>query len=188
MILKGKKVILRPIEQDDIEFIRGLINDPWIEEKIVGWSLPLSKKDQELWYTNFHNTQNQIRYIIESPDEGVVGLTGLTEIDYKNGVATTAGIRVKRELQSKGIATDAYMTMFRFAFSELRLHRINTSALVENVASLRLMEKVGCKREGIQREAVFKGGKFHDVYTLACLKSDYETLIKENHYWESEKE
>ena len=184
MILKGKKVILRPVEFEDIEFIRSLINDPWMEERIVGWALPLSKKDQENWYANFHNTMQQIRFIIESPEEGVVGFTGLKDIDFKNGVATSAGMRVKRDIQSKGVATDAYMTMFRYAFQDLRLHRINTAAYEENAISLHVMEKVGCKREGIKRDANYKGGRYHNIVTLGILDFDYRERAEEMKYWE----
>lgn len=184
MIVKGKKVTLRPVEYEDIEFIRSLINDPWMEERIVGWALPLSKKDQEQWYENFRNTPEQIRFIIEIDNEGVVGFCGLKNIDYKNGSADGAGIRIKRDIQSKGIATDAYMTMFRYAFSELRLHRINTSALEENAVSLHLMQKVGCKIEGISRDAIYKNGKFHNQVRLGILDDEYWKVAKELSYWE----
>ena len=184
MILKGKQVTLRPVEYEDIEFIRTLINDPWMEERIVGWALPISKKDQEQWYANFKNTEKQIRYIVETEADGVVGFTGLGEIDLKNGVATSTGIRIKRDVQSKGVATDAYMTMFKYAFSELRLHRINTSALEDNIPSLHMMEKLGCKREGLKREAIFKSGKYHNVVTLGILAEDYWKKAEETRYWE----
>lgn len=184
MILKGKKVILRPVEFEDIEFIRSLINDPWMEERIVGWALPISRKDQEQWYASFRNTKEEIRYIIEVEKEGVVGFCGLKDIDYKNGVATGAGIRVKKDIQSKGVATDAYMTLFKYAFSELRLHRINTSALEDNIPSLHMMEKLGCKREGLKREAIFKSGKYHNVVTLGILEPDYIKYAAESKYWE----
>ena len=184
MILKGKKVILRPVEFEDIEFIRSLINDPWMEERIVGWALPISRKDQEQWYASFRNTKEQIRYIIEIEKEGVVGFCGLKDIDYKNGVATSAGIRVKKDIQSKGVATDAYLTLFKYAFLELRLHRINTSALEENTRSLHVMEKVGCKREGLKREEIFKNGEYHNVVTLGILEQDYWEKVKELKYWE----
>ena len=52
MILKGKFVTLRPIEAEDLEFIRTMLNDPWFERMIIGWSYPISKKDQEAWYAN----------------------------------------------------------------------------------------------------------------------------------------
>lgn len=184
MILKGKIVTLRPIEESDLEFLQQMTNSPELEESIVGWSWPVSMKDQRQWYQNFRNTDSFSRYIIETEEDGVVGLTGLRNIDWKNGTAEGAGIRIYNgKLRGKGIATDAYMTLLRYAFEELRLHRISTSALVNNNASQRFMQKCGFKQEGVIREAVFKKGTYQDKVLYGCLKNDYEELLKTHNYW-----
>ena len=179
MILKGKKTILRPIEAEDLEFVRSLINDPEIEKTIVGWSLPISRKDEEQWYASYSNSVQNIRYIITTLDGERVGLTGLGNIDMKNGSAKTLGIRIDKNVQSKGLATDTYMTLFNFAFNELRLHRIETSAFDDNFASLKFQEKLGCKREGVKREAAFKNGEYKNIVTLGCLKDEFMPLYEE---------
>ena len=58
MILKGKKVRLRAIEQEDLEFVRSLINDPEIEKTIVGWALPISRNDEGA--PPYHRTGSEI--------------------------------------------------------------------------------------------------------------------------------
>ena len=68
----------------------------------------------------------------------------------------------------------------------MRLNRINGSALAYNKASLRVCEKVGFKREGVKRQSVYKNGKYIDEIIMGCLKSDYESLIKETHYWDED--
>ena len=50
MNIKGKKVMLRFIEPDDLEAIREMTNDPEQEHLIIGWSFPAAKKHQEDWY------------------------------------------------------------------------------------------------------------------------------------------
>lgn len=183
MILKGKIVTLRPIEKSDLEFVRSLINDPEMERTIVGWSWPISAKDEEAWYNTFQNSASSLRYIIETEVDGIVGLTGLANIDWKNGSAKGAGIRVRKDIHTRGIATDAYMTMFRYAFNELRLHRISTSAFEDNVASLRFQEKCGCKREGLLREAIFKEGEYKNLVLMGILKEEYDEYVEASNYW-----
>ena len=173
MILKGKKVVLRPIEFEDLEFIRSMINSPEIEKTIIGWALPVSRKDEEKWYANFANTQQTIRYVIETYKGEIVGLISLGNIDMKNGCAKDFGIRIDPNVQSNGLATDATMTMFNYAFCELRLHRIETAAFVDNIASIRFQEKCGCRQEGVKREAIYKEGKYKDVVTFGCLKEEF---------------
>ena len=182
MFLKGKVVTLRALETEDLDFVRDLINDPEIERTIVGWSWPKPRKEQEQWFMDYVNSEKKVRYIIETPLDGRVGLTGLQDIDWKNGSATGAGIRIRKDVQSKGLATDAYMTLFKYAFEELRLHRINTSAFEDNLASLKFLEKCGCKREGIQREAIYKEGTYKNLVMLAILEDDYHNVAQ--NYWQ----
>lgn len=187
MELHGKKVILRAVEEEDLEMLRELSNDPEFEKMVVGWSFPISKKDQAAWFANCKNGSDRLRYTITTAEDGPVGMIGLRDIDWKNGVASGLGMRVaKKEIRTRGLATDAWMTLMRYAFEELRLNRINGSALEYNKPSLRVCEKVGFKVEGVQRQAVFKNGAFHNLVLLGCLRSDYEQLITENHYWDEE--
>ncbi len=185
MELYGKKVKLRAVEESDIEMLRVLTNDPEFEKMIVGWSLPVSRDDQRKWYANIQNGLSRLRYTIETEEDGPVGMIGLRDIDWKNGRAYGLGMRIaKKDIRTRGLATDAWMTLLRYAFEELRLNRIDGSALAYNKASLRVCEKVGFKVEGVQRQATYKNGAFHDVVVMACLKSDYYELIENNHYWD----
>lgn len=184
MILKGRIVTLRPIEEEDIEFIRNMINDPYIESRIVGWAYAISKRDQAEWYKSFRNNDSHIRFIIETEKEGAVGLTGLANIDWKNGSAMGGGIRIANDAnRSKGIATDSYMTLLRYAFEELRLNRVSVSALDFNIQSLRFLEKVGFKPEGTAKQAIYKNGKYHNLIYMGILKSEYDEKVCETSYW-----
>lgn len=185
MNIHGKYVVLRAVEPEDIEMIRNLTNSPDYESQIVGYTLSLSKKDQEEWYQSYKVSMEIMRYTIETKEDGPVGMIGLGHFDWKNGTASGLGMRIaKKDLRQRGLATDAWMALMRYAFDELRLNRINGSALEHNKASLRVCEKVGFKVEGVQREAIYKNGQFHNVVMLGCTKSDYYKLIQENKYWE----
>ena len=185
MELYGKKVILRAVEEEDIEMLRELTNSPDFEKMIVGWSFPISKKDQLEWFANCKNDATRLRYTIVTKNDGPVGMIGLRDIDWKNGSASGLGMRIaKKEIRTRGLATDAWMTLMRYAFDELRLNRVNGSAIEYNAISLHVCEKVGFKIEGRMRQAVYKNGNYHDVVLMGCLKSDYQELIEKNHYWD----
>lgn len=186
MNLYGKKVILRPVEEEDLEMLRELTNRPDYENMIVGWSFPISKKEQIEWFQKCKNGLERLRYIIETPEDGAVGMIGLKDIDWKNGSADGLGMRIARkEIRTRGLATDAWMTLLRYAFDELRLNRVNGSALEYNIASRKVCEKVGFKVEGIKRGAIYKKGEYHDLIMFGVLKEDYIELVKENNYWKS---
>ena len=185
MELKGKKVVLRAVEEEDLEMLRELTNSTDYERMIVGWSFPISKKDQQEWFSKCRNGLERLRYTIVTEKDGPVGMIGLRDIDWKNGSATGLGMRIaKKEIRTRGLATDAWMTLMKYCFEELRLNRVNGSALDYNIASQRVCEKVGFKEEGRQRKAVYKNGAYHDLILYGCLKSDYEELVRKNHYWD----
>ena len=185
MELYGKKVRLRAVEPEDLEMLRTIKNDAEIEKCIVGWSYPISVRQQQQWYESYLNNNNQFFWIIETKEEGPVGYARLGNINWQTRTAQPGGVSIiNSKYMSKGIATDAYMTLLKFAFFEMNLHRINESILDFNIASQKLFEKVGYKREGVKRKAVYKNGEYHDLIIYGILKEDYIEKIKETDYWD----
>lgn len=183
MNIYGKTVVLRAMEKEDCEMVRKMFNDPEMEKNVVGWSFPLSRQAQERWYENHIGDQN-FRFVIETKEEGPVGIATLIDIDWKNRMAEH-GIKLADNVKrGKGIGTDAVMALMRYAFDELQMNRLNGGRLVENIASGKLYHKCGWQDEGLRRQYAFKGGKYRDYIPMGILAEDYYRLIAENHYWE----
>lgn len=186
MNIYGKKVMLRAMEKEDCEFVREIFNDPEIEDLVVGWSFPLSKYSQEKWYEENYNDKN-FRFIIETSEEGAVGVATLLDIDWKNRMAEH-GIKLSnKEFRGKGIGTDSVMAIMRYAFDELQLNRLNSSWFADNIPSKMMYMKCGWKEEGIRRSFIFKHGAYRDLIETGVLASDYYQLIAKNHYWDDNK-
>ena len=64
----------------------------------------------------------------------------------------------------------------RYAFLKLGMNRIATGVVISNEASLNSNDKAGMTREGVQREALWKDGKFQDVISFAMTRADYDRL------------
>lgn len=173
MNIKGEKVVLRGIEPEDLEAIRQMTNDTEQEYLIGGWSLPTTKKHQEDWYLRILGDKQNNRFAIEL-DGVFVGLVNLTDIDWKNRCAETSIRLTKEAPRHEGIATDALTTLIRYAFKELNLHRVYATILENNIISQKLHEKCGYQIEGVEREAVYKNGTYHNRYLMALLKKDIE--------------
>ena len=184
MNIKGKIVTLRAIEKEDLELMRSMLNDHEMENLVVGWAFPVSKYQQEKWYENNINNMNSLRFIIETEEDGAVGLATLTEIDWKNRKATHGIKLANKKNRTRGIGRDSVMAIMRYAFDELQLNRLNGSWFEENIASKTMYMKCGWKEEGRLREYIFKKGKYRDLMTVGILKSDYLKLIEETKYWE----
>ena len=73
-----------------------------------------------------------------------------------------------------GYATEAALALLRHGFETLGLHRIIATCQPENVASWRVMEKLGMRREAHFRKCIFRGdGTWWDEYFYALLEEEW---------------
>jgi len=75
-----------------------------------------------------------------------------------------------------GYATEAMRTLINFGFRDLHLHRLEDTADTRNQASVRVMEKLGMRREGHLRETIWKDGQWYDEYIYAILAQEWSTI------------
>ena len=184
MNIHGKKVILRAMELEDCELVREMFNDPEIEDLVVGWAFPLSSYSQKKWFESNYNSQN-FRFIIETKEDGAIGVATLLDIDWKNRMAQHGIKLAKKDIRGKGYGTDTVMAIMRYAFDELGLNRLNGSWFPENIPSKTMYMKCGWKEEGSRRNYIFKHGEYRDLVETGILASDYYQLIEDNHYWDN---
>ena len=184
MNIKGKVVTLRQMTQSDLQMICDMFNDPELENYVVGWAFPLSIEQQKTWFAKNVGDQKNFRFVIDTPEDGAVGIATLTNIDWKNRRATHGIKLASKERRTKGIGTDAVMALMRYAFDELALHRLDGSWFEFNAASKALYTKCGWKAEGVKREYIYKRGEWRDLTIVGILESDYRKLVEENHYWD----
>ena len=143
MNIYGKKVMLRAMEKEDCEMIKDMFNNPELENLVVGWAFPVSSYAQEQWFQAHYDDKNSFRFIIETKENGAVGIASLTDIDWKNRRATH-GIKLANiKNREKGIGVDTVMAIMRYAFDELGLNRLDGSWFDSNVASKGLYKKCG---------------------------------------------
>jgi RimJ/RimL family protein N-acetyltransferase len=184
MNIKGKYVILRAIEKADLPMMREMLNDPEMENFVVGWAFPISEFQQEQWYLNHIEDRHNLRFIVETVDDGPLGIATLTDIDWKNRCAMHGMKLANKSHRGRGIGTDTVMALMRYAFDELQLHRLDGCWFDENTASKNMYLKCGWKVEGCKRAYIYKQGHYRDLMETGILASDYYELIQKNHYWD----
>lgn len=185
MNIKGKFVTLRAMERKDLPMIVEMFNDPEMEALVVGWAFPLSLEQQEKWFENHMSDRNDFRFVVETPEDGAVGVATLVNIDWKNRSAEHGMKLQSRDVRTKGIGTDTVMAIMRYAFDELGLHRLNGGWFPDHIVSQKLYQKCGWKPEGCRREFVYKRGEWRDLIPAGVLASDYRALVEKNRYWDT---
>ena len=77
--------------------------------------------------------------------------------------------------QGQGYAVEAARAVLRFAFEELGLHRVWADADPRNAASVRVMERIGMRREAHHVENVCIRGEWCDSVICAMLKREWQS-------------
>ncbi len=108
--------------------------------------------------------------ILRNRDGALVG--GLTLANIRRGVAQAASLGYWMGLPfiRHGYMTAAVAAVIPFAFTTLRLHRLEAACIPTNTASIRLLEKTGFVREGYAREYLCINGIWQDHLLYACLQ------------------
>jgi ribosomal-protein-alanine N-acetyltransferase len=74
-----------------------------------------------------------------------------------------------------GYATEAARAMVEYGFETLELQRIFASYVPRNVASGRVLQKIGMLREGYLRAHILKWGEFLDLEMYGMLAGDWKS-------------
>ncbi len=177
-MLRGKKVLLRPVMKSDIQYFLKWFNDPEVTQYLLTY-LPMTEMAEEKWIEGQGIGQTKAGFVIEAIEGDStkpIGSTALNNISPKDHNATFGIAIGDKDYWSKGYGTEAARLIINYGFEQLNLHRINSGAFAFNERSLRMHLRVGFKEEGCQREWVFKNGKFQDHVIFGMLRSEWEGL------------
>lgn len=103
---------------------------------------------------------------------GSVGLHNLGSIHR----STEMGFWVRTSYAGRGICTAAAARMLRYAFNDLRLHRVFIRHSVENESSRAVIQKLGFRSEGTARDDLWIGDRFASHKTYGMLVTDFLLL------------
>jgi RimJ/RimL family protein N-acetyltransferase len=184
MNIQGKKVLLRAIEEKDLPLLHKWANDPATQDIIGNIHFPSSFDYQVNWYKGLSSDTLNQRLAIDTNDVGLIGLSSIIQIDWKNNHAWHGIVLGDKDIRGKGYGIDAVMATMRYAFDELHLERLDGSMIEYNQVSIQFYcEKLGWKKEGVRRNYYFRRGRYWDQVVVGITKADYINLLEKNKYW-----
>jgi len=178
MILETKRLIIRPIKLDDKNEVFSYRSDRETN-KYQGW-IPTTLSDVESFIGNISKQINEPGtwfqfIIIEKETQKIVGDLGIHFIDRENKQAEI-GCTLNKKFQNKGYATESVKRVIDYLFKELNKHRIITSIDPENKNSIRLVERIGFRKEAHFVESLFINEKWVDDLIYAMIEKDWENI------------
>jgi RimJ/RimL family protein N-acetyltransferase len=171
-----ERLRLRPFVADDAEELAILAGTPEVADTMLEWPYPFSPANARSTIAaqaTVYQSGRAIHFAIELRERP--GLVGGIELGALDNPHRCADLRfwIADEEWRQGFATEAASAVVRFAFKELRLHRVDAMHLVRATAAASVLRKIGMKQEGILRERVHKAGRFEDVALCAVLAGEW---------------
>jgi RimJ/RimL family protein N-acetyltransferase len=172
-MLKGKKVVLRTTQKDDVEHWVRWFNDIEVQKYLSHYVLyGVTREDEEECYNSLRKSPNNKTYTITTLEGKVIGMIGLRSITWEWRNAEVVIIIGEKDEWGKGYGTDAMRVLVKFAFERMNLHRIYLHVSGLNQGGVKCYENVGFKKEGVLRESRFLDGKYHDTVVMGILRGE----------------
>jgi diamine N-acetyltransferase len=175
-MLRGKRVVLRAVEKDDVKRLHALhanvdlalLSDgSWRPESLASWEKDFDK------HLDDHDKSD---FVIEV-DGVVIGEIGLHQhINRRAGVAYLGVGIHDPEYVGKGYGRDAILTLLNWSFRILNLRRIALDTLATNERAIRAYRACGFVEEGRLREHEYVDGAYVDTLTMGILRSEWEKM------------
>lgn len=174
IILKGKKVILRPLSlKDALRFCKWLKDREVVKFLTMYDQAPPSLKEEQEWISQRQKDKNGVTFAIDTIDGTHIGSISLRNTKSKSKHALFGIVIGNKKYWGQGYGTEAGKLIVDYGFRKLKLHKIYLNIIAYNIRGEKSYKKIGFKREGVFREHILRDGVFHDKIWMAILRDDY---------------
>lgn len=175
-VLATDRLRLRAVVESDAADIQRLANDIDVARMTAVIPHPYEDGVAEEWIassrTDYETGRGSNFAITLRETAELIGVCGI-------GIAAAHdrgefGYWIGRPYWGNGYATEAARALVAHAFGDLGLNRLQAGAFTHNPASIRVLEKVGLREEGVRRQLLKRFGEYGDVVLFGLLREDYE--------------
>jgi diamine N-acetyltransferase len=172
MTLSNKKINLRALEPEDLEFLYTIENNESFWE-ISHTQTPFSNYILRQYLENAHLDifeAKQLRLLIEEKSArkriGMIDLFDFNPQHKRAGI----GILIHPHFQQNGFASEALSVLINYAFTHLGLHQLYANITTDNSKSISLFTKHKFENVGIKKDWILSEGKFKDETLFQLIK------------------
>ncbi|MBN2167002.1 MAG: GNAT family N-acetyltransferase [Marinilabiliaceae bacterium] len=171
-MIKGEKIILRVLSQNDWQKTLLWRNDPEIKNLAMMHPFPVSEELEKLWYaSNIEKVNNNLVVfgieLVETKE--LVGFTKLYDINWIHRYAYFGIVIGEKQARGMGIGKETTLLMIRYAFDVLNLNKIMLEVIDTNENAKKLYQHIGFKIEGKLKNQIFTNGSYNNVIIMALF-------------------
>jgi ribosomal-protein-alanine N-acetyltransferase len=183
--IKTARLTIRPFEMDDLDVYHGQIySDADVTRYLPGGRPRLREETEDVIAFFIHDRQREgfsINAVIENASGQLIGHCGLHRL--KEDRSVEVGYSFGKAHWGKGYATEAAYAALRYGFETLELRRIIALAMPPNIASQRVMQKLGMQYQGVTDVYYHAELALYTLERLAFMidESDYQVIDDSDH-------
>lgn len=179
MILKGQKVVLRPIRMSDAPRFVKWFNDPEVNRFMNYRGLTLAFERKHIRNRLKVRVSDNLHFCIDTKEGIHIGACSLEGISKVHKRASFGIIIGDKKYWDRGLGSEAARIIIDYGFKKLKLHRITLDVYAYNPRAIKVYKRLGFKAEGIKREHAFWRGKFYDAYEMGLLDREWKKKTKQ---------
>jgi RimJ/RimL family protein N-acetyltransferase len=168
-------VTLRPVVESDLPMLAVLRGDP-VEASVFGYH---GHRDNSALYRSFAEhglLAADGGTLVVTAESGPVGVVSWHQVRTAPSSFTwNIGISLLSSGRGHGYGTAAQRALAGYLFAHTQANRVEACTEADNVAEQRSLEKAGFLREGVQRGAAFRDGRWRDMVVYALVRADVAT-------------
>ncbi|NTW90809.1 MAG: GNAT family N-acetyltransferase [Erysipelotrichaceae bacterium] len=184
-VLIGNRIILRPFENNDIQDMIEILNEPEVK-KLTGSvtndndAIKIMDEDEKIRVSEWYKTRNvqsdRLDLAITLKDSNqIIGEVVFNEYDeLTNNV--NFRVLISQSYSNQGLGSEAIQLFIQYGFEQLNLHKISLEVFSFNPRAEHVYTKVGFKLEGIKREDFKYNEMYIDTKVFGFLKSEYDQI------------
>lgn len=182
--LHGRRVLLRPIEQRDFAAWQEVRrhNEGWLtqweQRRLPGQPDVVENKDAFAARCSARSREWQLGtgfgFGLFVPGETLAGEVNLSSVQRGPFQTASVGYWIDRRHAGHGYVPESVVTVARFAFEDLRLHRIEIAIIPRNRPSRRVVEKLGLREEGVALRFLEINGAWEDHIRFAITSEEWD--------------
>ena len=175
--LTSSNLSLRLVQQFDLQNIHELLSFPEVDQyNTLGIPKNL-EETQQILQIHLNDLQKKpiksYTFTVEqNTDNQFIGLIAIN-LGSTKFKSAEIWYKLRPDFWGKGFATEAVKAILDFGFNTLKLHRIEAGCAVENIGSIKVLEKVGMTREGGKRKALPLKTGWADNFEYAILAEEF---------------
>lgn len=175
-VLDSERLRLRELQPQDVNALLNHFGNPEVVRFIGMQPIKTIEQANEWlrWMGGFFAARDGLRWgiVLRDEPETFIGSAGLHSWNREANYAEI-GVDIAQPYWGHGYATEALLRLLEFGWQHMKLNRVEADVVKGNVASMRMLTRLGFRQEGVLRQRLRKGGKYYDVHMFSLLRNEF---------------